>query len=351
MGASYSNQPYAGVNLCFHGSAVASGGPYGGPSCACNEGWRFDWVLFHDQTCTLPENAVLVFLIVSAVVTFSFFSVNAWLMLNERSNRKSAAPVLKAATFGQLYLVANFLMVACIQAQGGWMEGAAVLSMAGGCLTLVYASTLVGILLRPAFGMRPELFRALKRKVDVLFAFLSLSMAGSLIAQAATCRSDPYVYNSAVVAYFFVIMVLAIACPLVVASSCQHLVHVVRASYLSVGTHKTVVDNALKRIERIRLAMIAAAVNSSLFIAPFLLVHLVLGSAPFSWAFLMICQVTQTILMGASTLFMLNKRVGGNSSTVVNTTPRAPPMVMVAVANDAASQQHMASSRIDSAGL
>lgn len=182
--------------MCFNG--VPATYPDGGQYCACNAGWNWDFALFHDKICTLPD-----------VVHVAFFAVNLVLLVICNAAviyflqlGKARSSTRQAAQMWMAYSVFNFGMVASIYAENGWFHAASVFAIIAMGFCCIWGVLLISIFVFPLFKIEMKSYNTVKQGIYGTMTSFWICALMAVIPMLVFARTDDNKYNAGVMAYF-----------------------------------------------------------------------------------------------------------------------------------------------------
>jgi hypothetical protein len=181
--------------------------PSGRQICQCPPGYVRDYTSLHNDNCSMPENFLLIWFVLSSLAYVMAILAIFWRLPNLR-------PRLKYLAWYYVFaLLFQWMGTVPIYVENGTYEAALFFNWLWAEF-LVFASVDISLAATaPVFATLGKPFESWRRFVYGCVILISLSYLGATLAVMVFARSPPEVYNVAYVVYvsYVIIVVISIA--------------------------------------------------------------------------------------------------------------------------------------------
>lgn len=302
--------PFGG-DLCFQGGVCSGAGNRS--SCSCPGGWGRDYFLYHFDNCALPDKIYAIAYGIFGILTSLFLFAGAIFF------RKAKQGKVKSL------ILINWFTVLCLHGlflgayvQDGCFELCTFSGVAYIGCQFLFISDLIVIFLNPLFSLQLK-----SRKLDQLHELFggrfnricgALVIVPFLILLPIYSHNDQRIFNLLLSLFFIELTFAGIIMDSIALVFTQKLIADIDAALV---VHRTEALQAFRKRLSILSPLLFGGICIFIFlILPLPIVHLILGSIPFSWVVL-VCGIApgSVFSLSLALIFLTRGFIGGSGAS------------------------------------
>ena len=275
----------------------------GGEQCRCPPGYGRDFTIFHDENCALPDDTLLIFFIeYSSLVVLLILAV--WYNGGKRRHRSFT----KLVRFVVLCLFCSMMFSMALWLERGMFHGSLVAVCFYIWSFLRSIMEVTGLVFSSASSIvesRPFTKRY-RRIVARTAALFEIALISCVVALLVLCQSQQY--NLVLGITMLIIAMFNIVLIVFILREIRRLLVFAKRECMRMPSGNEVLLEKWKDFSwRMKMLRVSVATYSAIFVVGTIslpIIHFILGSAPFSWCFLLAAVHVVYLACGAIFFFL-----------------------------------------------